>query len=215
MKIKISIFLFVIILTACTSCLQNRDRTNNEQTEEEIVEENNSKTIVLQPFEGLDCFIIDSLASRLSKVVPELKVNKSIPLPQSAYYAERNRYKADSITRYLWKLSTAETIVMGVTDKDISVANGKNKDWGIIGYATSVPSHACVISTYRLSRENLIEQLYKGIIHELGHAEGLYHCSRSDSCLMRSFEGKNMTNQLTSFCHFCKFHLTERGWKLD
>lgn len=215
MKTKISIFYLIMILTACASCMQSRDRGKDEHTEEKMVEETSSKTIVLQPFDGLDRLIVDSLAARLAKVVPDLNINESVSLPQSAYYAERNRYRADSLVSYLWKLSTTKTIVMGITNRDISVTNGKNKDWGIIGYAGYIPSHACVISTFRLSNDNLIEQLYRGTIHELGHAEGLHHCSRSDSCLMRSFEGKNRTSQLTEFCRFCKFHLTERGWKFD
>src|SRR6202000_1310347 len=109
-----------------------------------------------------------------------------IQLPQSAYYSPRNRYRADSIISYLDRFGRADTVIIGLTAKDISMNKGNIKDWGIMGLGFQ-PGNACVISAFRLSKSNLSEQLYKIALHELGHTQGLPHC-KNKICYMRDAE---------------------------
>ena len=75
------------------------------------------------------------------------------------------------------------------------------------------PGSACVVSTFRLSKENLAEHYFKVSIHELGHTQGLPHCA-VNTCFMRDAKGGNPLNEETDFCPACKSHLIKKGWRL-
>lgn len=124
-------------------------------------------------------------------VLPEM------PLPKSAWYAPRDRYKADALLDVLaeGKPPTCDRVV-GLTARDISVTNDAGNDWGIFGLAL-LGGDACVVSTYRLRAGKASDALFfarlvKVVNHELGHTFGLDHCS-TKGCLMQSAEGKIAT----------------------
>lgn len=54
--------------------------------------------------------------------------------------------------------------------------------------------------------------MYKVLVHEIGHTEGLDHCPEK-TCLMRDAEGGNPLDEETDFCERCKAHLQRKGWK--
>lgn len=170
-------------------------------------------TIVMQPFDDFPAYLADSLFKQLKAVNPKVVLYEPIPLPEEAYYKPRNRYRADSLNRFLWQMATTKSVVIGLTTKDISVTNGSIEDWGVMGLAY-MPGHSCVISTFRLSKKNLQEQLFKVAIHELGHTQGLPHCDFDKSCYMRDAAGKNPLDEETHFCPSCRLFLEEKGWKL-
>ena len=128
------------------------------------------------------------------------------------FYKPRNRYRADSLIRFLRDGTPAGEVSIGLTDKDISTNKGNIADWGVkdLGFC---PGKACIASSYRVAKNNKKEQLYKVAIHELGHTEGLPHCPVK-TCLMRDAEGQNPTNEETGFCSSCKNFLLKKGWKL-
>jgi len=72
------------------------------------------------------------------------------------------------------------------------------------------PGNACIASTFRLDKQNLLDQLFKVAIHELGHTQGLDHCNVK-TCYMRDAEGKNTTDQEIGFCDKCKSVLIAKG----
>lgn len=209
-----SIIAYILLLSYSFFSCSGKQNKEERNVKNESKEDDNVRTVVIQPFEGINRIVVDSLSEGIAKVVPGVSIKEPVVLPSHAYYAERNRYRADSLNLFLWSLSIRKTIVLGVTDKDISTTLGKHKDWGIIGMSAYIPSHACVVSTFRLSKKNLNDQLYKVTIHELGHAEGLYHCTKERTCIMRDYEGGNLTDELTGFCSFCKARLVRHGWKL-
>jgi archaemetzincin len=131
-------------------------------------------------------------------------------LPKHAYYAPRNRYKADSILTFFNSIATNNYIYIGLTSKDISTTKNNIADFGVMGLGFC-PGRACVASTYRLSKTNKNEQLFKVAIHELGHTQGLVHCPKP-FCFMRDAEGKNPTNEEKEFCESCRKHLRNKGW---
>jgi archaemetzincin len=110
------------------------------------------------------------------------------------------------------KTITGDTVYIGLTHRDISISKEKNGDYGIMGLGY-LPGNACVISTFRLHKRNLEEEILKLSIHELGHTSGLAQF-KNRSCFMRDAKGKNIFSELTSFCNSCSKHLKNQGWKI-
>jgi archaemetzincin len=75
-----------------------------------------------------------------------------------------------------------------------------------LGY---LPGKACLISTARLSKKNLYNQLLKVCLHEIGHTQGLPHCDKK-YCFMRDAKGKNHNNEETQYCKDCSLFLNKR-----
>lgn len=132
------------------------------------------------------------------------------PLPASAWYEPRQRYKADSIIDYLQGRSSfnMKTLV-GLTNKDISTTKGDNPDYGIFGLGF-MPGKGCVISTFRLKKgikneEHFYQRTLKVVLHEIGHNYGLEHCTSGYSCLMQDAEGtiKTVDEERVELCEAC------------
>ena len=168
--------------------------------------------IDIQPFSDIPKEKVDFVYRELLKIYPKIIVKKSIDLPVSAYYKERNRYRADSLINFLKKKTENGHLIIALTTKDISWRKGKIQDYGIMVLGLC-PGNVCVASNFRLSKTNNLRQLFVVSIHELGHTQGLPHCPLK-TCFMRDAEGKNPTNEETDFCSKCKAHLVSRGWAL-
>jgi archaemetzincin len=198
------LFLLFISLYALSACRQQKPATLKMQL---------PRTVNLQPFTGIAHTDVLYVANEIIKACPHIEIKKSIALPATAFYKPRNRYRADSLIRFLRDLTPAGQVSIGLTDKDISTSKADVADWGVMGLGFC-PGQACVASSFRLAKNNKKEQLYKVAIHELGHTEGLPHCPVK-TCLMRNAEGRNPTNEEIGFCSSCKNFLLKKGWKLD
>jgi archaemetzincin len=126
-------------------------------------------------------------------------VRKSIPLPKSAWYAPRARYRADTLLDHLHETAGPKPpVVIGITEKDISCTKDEHVDWG------------CIVSTFRLGargadEKKLRERLRKVAIHEVGHVTGLPHCPKA-GCVMRDAEAsiETVDRESGAFCAECK-----------
>ncbi len=98
--------------------------------------------IQLQPYTDLDKAQIDFVYSELKKIFPAVQVNKPIGLPAMAYYAPRNRYKADSLIKLLKDKTPDGQITIGLTGQDISSTKGDVPDFGITAWPTGLVSPA-------------------------------------------------------------------------
>ena len=168
------------------------------------------RTIDLIPFAGTPSIIVKNLFERLKLIFPGIALQNPIAFPATAYYEPRNRYKADSLIVFLSGNTPGKHISIGVTNRDISSSNPGVDDWGVMGLSF-IPGNTCVVSSFRLNKSNLADQLFKVAIHELGHTQGLYHCENR-SCFMRDAEGKNTTDQEKGFCGKCRVYLIGKGW---
>jgi archaemetzincin len=168
-------------------------------------------TIAIQPFEDIDTNQLLPLLPLISKEYNNAKIEilHPLPLPQSAFYKPRNRYRAEKLLDFLDSLNDGRYYrVVGFTKKDISTTKGEYDDWGIFGLG-NISGYACVISTFRLKKDGnstrYKDRLLKIIIHELGHTFGLYHCDWR-YCIMTDYKGsiQPLDNQWFHLCAQCK-----------
>ena len=132
------------------------------------------------------------------------------PLPKSAWYAPRGRYRADDLLEHLKEVVPAKhPVVIGITEKDISTTKDEHFDWGIFGLG-EVDGRSCVVSTFRLGARGadeakLRERLRKVAIHEVGHVTGLLHCE-TVPCVMQDAEAsiETVDRETGAFCEPCK-----------
>ena len=183
-----------------------------EKSKDNAVKNGEEITILIQPFEDVKPKQLTEISENIRKIYPKIKILKPIKFPQNTYYEPRNRYRADSIIKYLRTKTPNNSVTLALTNKDISVTKGKVADFGVMGLGYR-PGNACVASTFRLNTENKSEQFYKIAIHELGHTQGLKHCP-DKTCFMRDAEGKNPTNEEKDFCQNCKKVLRSKHWKI-
>ena len=170
-------------------------------------------TIRIQPFDDMPQTKVNDVFLRIKKIYPHTVLLAPIPLPAPAYYKERDRYRADSIIAYLSRNTTDTCVTIGLTAQDVSTTGkGNIKDWGVMGLGYQ-PGNACVVSTFRLNKHHLPDQLFKVAVHELGHTQGLPHCTTT-TCFMRDAEGGNHLDEETGFCPHCRNVLVSKGWIL-
>ena len=194
--IQISILLLLATNFACL----NRDKTW----------ESKHVIIDIQPFAGFPVELAQKVATQIKTIYPYVNIKPQIPLPATSYYSPRNRFRADTIIAFLKKATPSEHVTIGLTNKDISTTNENIKDWGVMGLGYR-PGNSCVVSSFRLNKENLSSQFYKVCIHELGHTVGLDHCPVK-SCFMRDAEGGNPLDEEKEFCEKCRKVLSKKGW---
>ena len=169
-------------------------------------------TIIIQPFEGMPKEQTDYIEKEIRKIYPYVDVLEEIELPKNCMNYSKNRYRANLLIEYLGRRSDNDNCVIGLTNKDISCTKGEYQDWGIMGLG-ECPGKACIISNYRVKGANRLDKLYKLSVHELGHTQGLLHCS-SKGCIMQDAKGKDSFSQEYGFCKKCKKHLKNKNWKI-
>jgi archaemetzincin len=137
------------------------------------------------------------------------------PLPRTAYYAPRSRYRAERLLSHLeQKVPAGAFRVMGVTSVDISTTKGPHADWGILGLA-NLDGSVCVLSSFRCRRSakstaHARIRFEKTAVHELGHTFGLEHCP-NEGCLMRDGNGTVLTTDSErELCEACVGQLAKR-----
>lgn len=139
-----------------------------------------------------------------------VEVRKSIPLPKSAWYAPRARYRADTLLDHLHETAGPKPpVVIGITEKDISCTKDEHVDWGIFGLG-ELDGRTCIVSTFRLGargadEKKLRERLRKVAIHEVGHVTGLPHCPKA-GCVMQDAEAsiETVDRESGASCEECK-----------
>lgn len=170
------------------------------------------RVLIIQPLGDFNRGLAKKNLANLKKNFPSSRLLQNINLPSVAYYQPRDRYRAYSILNYYRYRYGVDTILILMTHRDISVTKKLIKDWGIMGLAHS-PGNVCVVSTYRLDKSKLEEQLYKVSIHELGHTQGLPHCPEK-TCYMRDASGGNPLDEEKGFCSSCKKVMENKGWTI-
>lgn len=154
--------------------------------------------VVLVPLGRFEPWLLDAIEDALeAELQVEVRRLEQHPLPKSAWYAPRRRYRAEKLLDHLETLIPDEptsTRILGLTKKDISTTKGKFEDWGIFGLG-NMPGQAAVVSSHRLQRKaknkaHLRKRVVNTAIHEVGHTLGLDHCTEhAQKCPMQDAEG--------------------------
>ena len=193
----------ILIVSSCT-------KAKNENSKENPVKV--KRVIVIQPLGNFKLTQAKKVFAQIKTINPDVVLKDNIPFPENSVYKPRNRYRADSIIKSLHYNIGRDSVIVGLSNSDISTTKNGVKDWGVMGLGYQ-PGKACVVSDFRLSNKNKNEQFYKLVLHELGHTAGLPHCE-TKTCLMRDAKGGNPFDQEKDFCSNCKRFLKSKGWKL-
>jgi archaemetzincin len=153
--------------------------------------------VALQPFGALRAGVVATVKSGIERrynvsvvVLPER------PLPDTAYYRPRHRYRAERLLDTLDAVGDSAggtyAKIVGLTASDISTTVDEHEDFGIFGLG-DLGGAPCVVSTFRLGRGGASEALFservvKAVNHELGHTFGVDHCPQT-GCLMSDAAG--------------------------
>jgi archaemetzincin len=204
--------LLVLALLFSLFCVFSCTYIENESTRDVRYIISKPKVLLIQPLGDFNPQLARENLKSFKKNFSSTRLLPNIPLFSSAYYKPRDRYRADSILKFTRYKYGIDTLMLLMTHRDISVTKNRIKDWGIMGLAHS-PGRVCVVSTYRLNKSKLAEQLYKVSIHELGHTQGLPHCLIK-SCYMRDASGGNPLDEEIGFCASCKKVMENKGWRI-
>lgn len=171
-------------------------------------------TLVIQPFEGFPESDIQYLVRRLKvDFTGTVEVRKAIPLPKKYFHVGRERYIADSLLAFLKRRAVKGELLIGLTHHHIGYTkNDTQVLYGIMGLS-NMPGKACIVSSKLIyTRGVKRDHLYKVVVHEAGHSNGLPHCPVK-TCFLRDANGGNPLREETGFCDSCKRSMNEKGWR--
>ena len=205
--------LYLAIAILFTACNQNHKKDNAKKSDQNSTSPKKKLVVIaIQPFVDIPKENVDYVALYLKKMYANVIINKPIEFPKNSLNQARTRHRADSLIHFLSAQTKPGYLTIGLTTGDISTTKN-TPDWGIMGLG-SCPGNSCIASSFRLHGKNKMEKLFKVAIHELGHTQGLKHCSVND-CLMHDAEGKDRLDEEKEFCKNCKAVLINAGWAFN
>jgi archaemetzincin len=202
-------FLLPIISLLLVSCKHSANEPREIKLAAKSVSSSEGKIVKILPLGRVDDKFIQTTLQKIKAVVPNVVLLHSAKMPSFSYYSPRNRYRADSLIKWMNGHAKKNETFIGITQQDISTDKGTIRDYGVMGLGYQ-PGKACVASNFRLKDKR---NFYKVALHELGHTTGLPHCP-NPKCFMADAKGGDPTGEEENFCQKCSAYLKKTGWKL-
>ena len=150
-------------------------------------------------------------------VLPEIE------MPDGSFINDKSpRYRADSIIAWLRDHKQADIDhVIGITHHDIITTKRnmdgsvkdpayKYQDWGVFGLGYRLGA-SCFVSSFRLKHAQeavYLDRLRKVAVHEIGHNQGLGHCSSTDCVMQDAAESISMIDGVElNLCEACSAYV--------
>jgi archaemetzincin len=175
--------------------------------------------VALQPLGDVDSNLLREVADHLRcSAVVDVTVLPEENLPEAAYAAPRQRYRAEALLAFLdSRTPSMYSRVIGITRNDIGAPKGEIPDWGVLGVA-ELSGRPGVVSTHRLKSRGASDTLARKrlenvVLHELGHTLGLAHCT-TKGCVMQDADG-SIAPVDESSGHFCAACAARLVWQLS
>ena len=212
MMIKKDSFLYCICFLLClVSC---GDSKTSVQKKSDAKEAKTIPTICLYTLGHVSINLRDAMLDSLKAHYPKCKYAGNIALRENALTTKRKdhvRYRADLLNEQLKTFKSDSTIVIGLTQADIGLDNFRNRPHsGIMGLASGIGTGVAVFSSYR---PHGYGQLFSVMLHEIGHTQGLRHCSDTN-CMMQNAKGGNPFVTTNRFCAKCEKFMKNKHWNL-
>ena len=98
MKINYLINSFIVAFLFCNCTNPDPSLIANNLLKEPSA---NQINIDIQPFGNISDVYVQQVNKEISKFFTSVEIKKTIELPKSAFYKQRNRYRADVLIKYL------------------------------------------------------------------------------------------------------------------
>lgn len=210
MKINPCLLLLLIFSLLVSSCKNHINENHPKKVVRFLDAPKKSDTVLIVTMNFNEQYLLPIIGAKVTSFYHLPVKFKESYLPQFAYYAPRNRFRADSLISYLKRLNKGKyRFAVGLTSKDISCTNENIPDWGVFGLG-SLDASGCISSTFRLkkgvSTQKLTERLEKVVLHEIGHNYGLPHCTTPFPCFMKAADGKisEVDSEPLDICKICR-----------
>lgn len=200
----------LIISCILAGCYNNTDKPSQPKHKLRPIINRTSDTILIVSMNLKEQYLLPIIGSKVKEFYHLPVKYEQYHLPKFAYYSPRKRFKADSLITYLqYRNNGRYRFVAGLTSADISTTLHDKADFGIFGLGTS-NNKGCITSTFRLKKgatqQKLIDRVEKVVLHEVGHNNGLKHCTTPYPCFMKDANKKIQTvdAEPKDLCKPCK-----------